>query len=173
PNPDFLAGWNNTVEIKNFVITALIDGRFGGKVMSITQAVLDEYGVSKVTADARNNGGVQINATKVSGGKWSGTIPADIFYSTVGGRAGITEYYMYSATNIRFRELSVGYKIQSKNKVIKDMRLALVGRNLFFIKKDAPYDPELSMSTGNGLQGIDVFALPTTRSAGLSFRCSF
>ena len=173
PNPDFLAGWNNTVEVNNFVITALIDGRFGGKVMSITQAVLDEYGVSKVTADARNSGGVQVNATKVSGGKWSGAIPAETFYSTVGGRAGITEYYMYDATNIRLRELSVGYKVPSSSKVIKDMRLSLVARNLFFFKKEAPYDPELSMSTGNGLQGIDVFSLPATRSMGLSFRCSF
>jgi hypothetical protein len=151
----------------------LIDGRFGGKVMSITQAVLDEYGVSKVTGDARNSGGVTINATKTSGGKWSGAIPAETFYTTVGGRAGITEYYMYDATNIRLRELSVGYKMPSKNKIIKDVRLSLVARNLFFIKKEAPYDPELSMSTGNGLQGIDVFSLPATRSMGLSFRCSF
>jgi TonB-linked SusC/RagA family outer membrane protein len=173
PNPDFLAGWNNTVEIKDFVITALIDGRFGGKVMSITQAVLDEYGVSKVTADARNNGGVHIPATMINGGKWNGAIPAELFYSTVGGRAGISEYYMYDATNIRLRELSVGYKVPSKSKIIKDMRLSLVARNLFFIKKEAPYDPELSMSTGNGLQGIDVFSLPATRSMGLSFRCSF
>jgi outer membrane receptor protein involved in Fe transport len=173
PNPDFLAGWNNTVEYKDFVITALIDGRFGGKVMSITQAVLDEYGVSKVTADARNNGGVHINATRISGGKWSGALPAETFYRAVGGRAGISEYYMYDATNIRLRELSVGYKLPSKSKVIKDMRLSLLARNLFFIKKEAPYDPELSMSTGNGLQGIDVFALPSTRSMGLSFRCSF
>jgi TonB-linked SusC/RagA family outer membrane protein len=173
PNPDFLAGWNNSFEINNFVITALVDGRFGGKVMSITQAVLDEYGVSKATADARNSGGIMVNATKVSGGKWSGAIPADVFYTTVGGRAGITEYYMYDATNIRLRELSVGYKVPSNSKVIKDMRLSLLARNLFFIKKEAPYDPELSMSTGNGLQGIDVFALPSTRSVGLSFRCSF
>lgn len=173
PNPDFLAGWNNTVEVKDFIITALIDGRFGGKVMSITQAVLDEYGVSKVTADARNSGGVMTDATKLSGGKWGGAIPAETFYSTVGGRAGITEYYMYDATNIRLRELSVGYKLPSKLKVIKDMRLSLVARNLFFFKKEAPYDPELSMSTGNGLQGIDVFAMPATRSMGLSFRCSF
>jgi TonB-linked SusC/RagA family outer membrane protein len=173
PNPDFLAGWSNTVEVKDFVISALIDGRFGGKVMSITQAVLDEYGVSKVTADARNSGGVHIPATMINGGKWAGALPAETFYSTVGGRAGISEYYMYDATNIRLRELSVGYKLPSKSKFIKDMRLSLVARNLFFFKKEAPYDPELSMSTGNGLQGIDVFSLPATRSMGMSFRCSF
>lgn len=173
PTPKFMAGWNNTLEINNIVVTALIDGRFGGKVMSITQAVLDEYGVSEVTADARRNGGVRIDATKVGGGKWTDPIPAETFYTTVGGRAGITEHYMYDATNVRLRELSIGYKLPSKSNVIKDIRLNLVARNLFFIAKDAPYDPELSMSTGNGLQGIDVFALPATRSMGLSFRCSF
>jgi TonB-linked SusC/RagA family outer membrane protein len=173
PNPKFMAGWSNTIQVKDFIITALIDGRFGGKVMSITQAILDEYGVSKVTADARRNGGVQIDATKASGGKWSGAIPAETFYTTVGGRAGITEYYMYDATNVRLRELSVSYKLPMQSKTIKDIRLGLVARNLFFITKEAPYDPELSMSTGNGLQGIDVFSLPATRSFGLSVRCSF
>jgi len=170
PNPKFMAGWSNTVEVKNFVITALIDGRFGGKVMSITQAMLDEFGVSKVTADARKNGGVHIDATKVSGGKWSGAIPAEAFYTTVGGRAGITEYYMYDATNIRLRELSLGYKVPSSSKVIKDMRLSLVARNLFFIKKEAPYDPEQAMSTGNSMQSNDVFAVPPTRSYGINLK---
>ncbi len=132
PNPDFLAGWTNTVEVKDFVISALIDGRFGGKVMSITQAVLDEYGVSKVTADARNNGGVHVPANQINGSKWAGAIPAEAFYTAVGGRAGISEHYMYDATNIRLRELSVGYKLPSKSTIIKDMRLSLVARNLFF-----------------------------------------
>jgi TonB-linked SusC/RagA family outer membrane protein len=173
PNPKFMAGWSNTIEVKDFIITALIDGRFGGKVMSITQAILDEYGVSKVTADARKSGGVQIDATKASGGKWGGAIPAEVFYTTVGGRAGITEYYMYDATNVRLRELSLSYKVPLQSNTIKDIRVGLVARNLFFITKDAPYDPELSMSTGNGLQGIDVFSLPATRSFGVSARCSF
>ena len=33
------------------------------------------------------------------------------FYNQVGGRAGVTEHYMYSATNIRLRELSIGYSL--------------------------------------------------------------
>jgi hypothetical protein len=146
---------------------------FGGKVMSVTQALMDEYGVSQTTADARKAGGVNMAATQIGGAKWNGLLPADIFYKAVGGRAGITEHYMYDATNVRLRELSIGYKLPSNNKVIKDIRLGLVARNLFFITKDAPYDPELSMSTGNGLQGIDVFSLPATRSIGASLRCSF
>lgn len=172
PTPKFLLGWGNNFNWKNLTFSFLIDGRFGGKVMSITQAMLDEYGVSQVTADARNNGGVSIDASKTGGGKFTDKIPAEIFYRTVGGRAGITEYYMYDATNIRLRELAIGYNIPLTSKVVKDLKVGLVGRNLFFFTKKAPYDPEISMSTDNGLQGVDVFSLPATRSFGLSVRCS-
>lgn len=172
PTPKFLLGWNNTVTWKQFSLNVLIDGRFGGKVMSITQAMLDEYGVSKATADARDNDGLSIAATKQNGEKFSGKIPASIFYGTVGGRAGITEYYMYDATNVRLRELAIGYTIPLRPGIIKDLKIGLVARNLFFFTKKAPYDPELSMSTGNGVQGVDVFGLPATRSFGLNLKCA-
>ncbi len=172
PTPKFLLGWNNSFTWKQLNLGFLIDGRFGGKVMSITQAMLDEYGVSKATAAARDAGGVNIAATKASGGKFSGPIDAATFYGAVGGRAGITEYYMYDATNVRLRELSLTYTFPLHSKAVKDLKLGLVGRNLFFFTKKAPYDPELSMSTDNGLQGVDVFGLPATRSFGLNLKLS-
>jgi len=177
PIPKALLGWSNAMTYKAFTASILIDGRFGGKVMSITQALLDEYGVSKVSAEARQAGGVDIPAAVSNGtditGTYSGKLPADVFYQTVGGRAGITEYYMYDATNIRLRELSFGYRIPVKSKFIKSASLSLIGRNLFFIYKKAPFDPEISMSTGNGVQGVDVGGLPSAKSLGLSLRCSF
>ena len=36
------------------------------------------------------------------------------FYKLVGGRAGVTEYYMYDATNIRLRELAVSYALPQR-----------------------------------------------------------
>jgi TonB-linked SusC/RagA family outer membrane protein len=179
PIPKFMLSLNNTITFKNFAVSLLIDGRFGGKVMSLTQSVLDEYGVSKATGDARDNGGVDVPAVVSADGgvtftgEYSGSLPADIFYQTVGGRANITEHYMYDATNVRVRELSIGYKIPANLKFIRDIRFSVIGRNLFFITKKAPYDPELSMSSGNGVQGVDAFVLPSTRSIGLSVKCTF
>ena len=141
-------------------------------MMSITQAVLDQYGVSKASADARNNGGVDIPASKVGGGSFGGKIPAEAFFTTVGGRAGITEYYMYDATNVRLQEIAAGYRFNIKNGVIKGLNVSVVGKNLFFFTKKAPFDPETSMSTGNGLQGVDVFSLPSVRSYGLNIKMS-
>ncbi|MBO9631494.1 MAG: SusC/RagA family TonB-linked outer membrane protein [Chitinophagaceae bacterium] len=172
PTPKFLLGWSNAITWKQFSLNVLIDGRFGGKVMSITQAMLDEYGVSKTTADARDNNGVDIAATKQNGEKFSGKIPANIFFGAVAGRAGITEYYMYDATNVRLRELAIGYTIPIRPGIIRDLKIGLVARNLFFFTKKAPYDPELSMSTGNGVQGVDVFGLPATRSFGINLKCA-
>lgn len=165
--PKWNLGWANTVSYKDFSLYFLIDGRFGGDALSITQAGLDALGVSKATGDARLNKGVNFD------GK---TIDAKGFYTTVGGRGGITEYYIYDATNIRLREVALSYKLPKslfEDKAIKGCEISLVGRNLFFFKKDAPYDPDASLSTGNNLQGVDVFGMPTNRSFGLNLKLNF
>ena len=79
-----------------------------------------------------------------------------------------TEHYMYDATNIRLAELTLGYNFQIKSKTISQLSLSFVGRNLFFFMNKAPFDPEISMSTGTAMQGVEVFALPATRSFGLN-----
>ncbi len=67
PNPKYSFGWNNTINVKNISISFLIDGKIGGKVMSVTNAVLDGFGDSKATGDARDAGGVKINAEYANG----------------------------------------------------------------------------------------------------------
>jgi hypothetical protein len=174
PNPDYTLGWNNGVDFGSFSLNVLIDGRFGGKVMSVTQAVLDGIGASKVTADARDAGGVTLDAiNSTTGSAFSGKIDAQTFYTGVGGRAGISEYYMYSATAIRMRELAVGYRLPIHVKGINEVKFSLIGRNLFFFTKKAPFDPEISMATNNALQGIETFGIPSTKSLGASLKLSF
>jgi TonB-linked SusC/RagA family outer membrane protein len=173
PNPDFTAGWSNSFRYKRFTFDFLFDGRFGGEVMSMTQAELDLAGFSKNAADARNAGGVLIKGVKQNGTPFEGKVDARDYYTAIGGRAGIGEYYIYDATVVRLREMSLGYVLPVKWKGIKELNLSLVGRNLFFVKREAPFDPEVSMSTTNRLQGIDVFGLPATRSFGMNLKVSF
>jgi hypothetical protein len=173
PNPDFMLGFNNVVTYGGFVFRMLIDGRFGGEVMSITQAMNDKYGVSETSAADRDNGGVQVDAVYEDGTPVDHPIDAKVFYTTVGGRDGITEYYVYSATNIRLREFSIGYNFKFKSDIVKNLRLSLVSRNLFFFYLDAPYDPDIAMSTGTGLQGVDAYSIPSTRSFGLNLAIKF
>lgn len=173
PQPKFTLGWNNTIDYNNFSISFLIDGRFGGKVISLTQAYLDFYGYSKASADARDNGGLDIPAVYEDGTPYEEKIDAQKYYTAIGGRAGIAGEYAYDATNIRLREFSIGYRLPVEIKGIRNISLSLIGRNLFFISKKAPFDPEITMSTANNLQGIDVFGLPTTRSYGVNLKVGF
>ncbi len=173
PEPDFRLSMNNIITYKRFTFRLLIDGRFGGEVMSLTQAMADLYGVTQVTADARDNGGVDIAAQYADGTPFNGKLDAHQFYTTVGGRAGITEYYVYDATNIRLREFNVGYNFKINSNVIKNLKLAFVARNLFFFMNNAPFDPDITMSTGTSYQGVDVFSPPSTRSFGLNLSLSF
>ena len=99
------------------------------------------------------------------------------FYEQVGGRNGVTEYYMYDATNIRLRELSLGYtlpkRLLGRKQFLKKAELSFVARNLFFIYKKAPFDPDAVLSASNSNQGIDIFGIPTTRSVGFNVKLSF
>ncbi|NER13777.1 SusC/RagA family TonB-linked outer membrane protein [Leptobacterium flavescens] len=170
-NPDWILGWNNAFSYGNFTLNFLIDARFGGDVMSLTQAMLDDFGVSQQTADARNAGGVTLDAVEQDGTPFTGTIPAEIYYRSVAGRSGATGEYVYDATNINFRELRLGYRFDlSQENFFKSLDLSLIGRNLFFIYKKAPFDPNVSFSTAEGSQGVESFSSPITRSIGMNIR---
>ena len=168
-NPDFLLSWANTFTYKGFSLYFLIDMRKGGDVMSLTQATLDGRGVTKATAEARDRGYVEVDGTRFEN--------VEGFYSVVGDRNGISERYMYSATNIRLRELSLSYSFPStllaKTKVFTGIDVSLVGRNLFLFYKDAPFDPDAILSVGNTNQGVDVFGMPTTRNIGFNVKFTF
>ena len=172
-NPDFLLGFNNSFTYNNWYATVLVQGKFGGVAFSKTEAFLDSYGVSQRTADARDKGMMPINA--IQGTTAVTSIDPAIYYSAVGDRNKIMEPYLFSRTNVRLGQLVLGYNLKSKNpnSIIKDANFSLVGRNLFFFYKDAPFDPEQSMSTGNGMQSNDVFGLPSTRSFGVNVKFTF
>ncbi|WP_409416136.1 SusC/RagA family TonB-linked outer membrane protein [Flavobacterium sp. PS2] len=173
-NPDFMLGFSNTFKYEKFFLNVLIDGRFGGNVMSLTEAMLDSYGVSKKSGDARAAGGVAINAVNADGTKYTGLYDTETYYGVVGDRSGATGEYMYKATNVRLGELSFGYTFDfSKETIFKTVNLSLVGKNLFFFYKDAPFDPNVTLSTGEGLQGIDIFGAPSTRSIGVNLNLTF
>ena len=53
------------------------------------------------------------------------------------------------------------------------MSVSAIGRNLFFFYKDAPVDPDISLSTANGLGGFEIFNLPSARSFGVNVKLNF
>ena len=123
-SPDFNLGWSNSLSYKGFGLSFLINGRFGGVVTSSTQAILDRFGVSKASAEARDAGGVLLPG--------QGRVDAQSYYQLIGtGDYTTSGYYVYSATNIRLQELTLSYRFPDlwfKN-VLKDVTLSFIANN--------------------------------------------
>jgi outer membrane receptor protein involved in Fe transport len=164
--PKWKMGWSNTITYKKFDLSFMLDGKFDYKVFSATQMILDGYGVSKATGDARDAGGVIIPG-------YTTKTDAKKYYTRVGGNEGFGAPYVYDGTNIRLSQLSISYTLPIKNFFITSAKIALVGSNLFFIYKDCPSDPDLTMSTNNQLQGVEYFSLPSVRSFGFNLNFNF
>jgi len=157
-------GFSNEFAWKGFNFGFLITARFGGIVLSQTQAILDSYGVSKASAVARDNGGIAVNGGRVN---------AESYYSVVGGDNPIWSEYIYSATNARLQEAHIGYTFPKKFLKGAELSLGLTANNLFFIYNKAPFDPEAVASTGTYYQGFDYFMQPSLRTIGFNVKVKF
>ncbi|WP_343308064.1 SusC/RagA family TonB-linked outer membrane protein [Chitinophaga niabensis] len=166
-NPRYLLGWNNGLTYNRFNLNFLVDARLGGEVVSSTEAIMDNFGVSKRTEEARNNGGVMVNGTKVDAKGY--------YQNLTGATSSALALYTYSATNVRLRELSLGYTIPAAalNNKLQKIQLSLVARNLWLIYKKAPYDPEITAFTTNQFQGYDYFGMPSLRNIGVNLKVTF
>ncbi len=164
--PKYNLAWRNDFRYKGLNLSVLFTGRVGGICYSATQANLDLYGVSEVSAAARDAGGVLINGREM--------VDAQKWFQAVGSQSGLPQYYTYSATNFRLQELSLGYTLPRKwfrNKM--GMTVSFVGRNLWMMYCKAPFDPEAVASTGLSYQGIDYFMMPSLRSLGFNVKFEF
>jgi hypothetical protein len=172
---------------KNFKVSFLIDARIGGEMVSGTDAYLAYYGVADYTEKFRD-GGLILDAVKADGTVNTTAITAQQLWTTVSqnGRDGWGEFFTYDMTNVRLRELSVGYDFKLKEKaLIEAASLSITGRNLMFFyrgkstldingigKKDNPTDPDASLGAGN-YQGVELGLPPLSRSFGLNIRLTF
>ena len=164
--PDANMAWRNDFRWRNFNFGFMVSARLGGVVFSRTQAMLDYYGVSEVSAAARDAGGVMINGGDL--------VDANKWYTAIGSGNSVPQYYTYSATNVRLQEASIGYTIPKKKLGdICEITLSLVGRNLWMIYNKAPYDPDTVATVNSYYQGIDYFMSPSTRNIGFNLRLKF
>lgn len=162
-NPKWNLGWQNGFGYKGFNLNLLFTARIGGIVISKTQAVLDKYGVSEASAKVRNAGGVSLGHFQVD---------PKAYYEAV---SNLDAYYTYSATNVRLQEARLTYNFPDKwfKNVVNNVSLSVYGTNLWMIYNKAPYDPELTASTGTFGQGYDYFMLPSQSVYGLSLKFGF
>ncbi|MGF1560393.1 MAG: SusC/RagA family TonB-linked outer membrane protein [Flavobacteriaceae bacterium] len=184
-NPDWLGGIRNSFRYKNFNLSALIDIRQGGSTTSFTEAILARDGVLESTLQGREGGLVfgdnffgGETAVRQDGSPNTIAVSAEDFWNRVGGRnTPVGEAFVRDLSNVRLRELVVGYTLPQSflsKTFMSTANVSLVGRNLFFISnKSENFDPEALSSVDNTAEGTSSFPLPTTRSLGISINIGF
>lgn len=172
---DFLLGWTNTLTYKNFVLSFLIDGRFGGQMYSGTNRALQSNGTAACTVVngardnfvvegviADGNGGYVQNDKEVSPQQYWRTI------SSATGNLGIGEAYLYDATNIRLRNVSMAYnfpKAMLKSTPFQQLKVGVTATNLLmFYSKMNGVDPESVFATNTNATGFENYSSPTSRT---------
>ena len=145
-------GFSNDFSWKGLNFGFVVTARFGGIVMSQTQALMDAYGVSKASADARDKGGIAVN---------NGLVSAENYYAVVGGENPIWSEYIYSATNARIQEAHLAYTFPRRMLGGMELTLGLTANNLLMLYNKAPFDPEATASTGTYYQGFDYLMQPS------------
>jgi TonB-linked SusC/RagA family outer membrane protein len=195
PNPDFILGLTNTVTYKGFTLSALVDWKQGGDILSISVAEMLSRGVTRDNEDRNRvlvppgvlgDPNTKLPILAADGRKQPNNIPISIneFYFGTGAFAGsqgtADEFRVWDATAFRLREVSFGYQLPAsllKRTPFGSAGLSVSGRNLWYLAPNFPkymnFDPEVnSLGAGNG-QGFDLVAIPTTRRLGVNLRVTF
>lgn len=169
---DYVLGWGNSMNYKRWSLDFQINGKIGGVVGSQSEALYDGNGVSERSGQARDRGYENINA--VQNGQPVSQIDPFVYYDAIGGRNGIDEAHLYDRTNWRLAQLAVSYSFNVETvNWLNNASLSFIGNNLFYFYKDAPFDPELTNSTGTTQAGIENYNLPATRTYGLNLSLTF
>ena len=174
-NPDWTGSWRNQFSWKGLNLAFMFTMRKGGVGVSLTEATMDAYGVTKRTLEGREEGFNFAPAGIFGNARNYYQVSAQDYWQTISGADGqnaLGAYYVYDMTNIRLAEVSLGYDIPLAKRIpwIESLNLAVVGRNLAMLLCKAPFDPEQISNAGNYGAGIDLFMAPSTRNLGFSVK---
>lgn len=177
--PDWIGGIRNSFSYKGLSLSFLIDVKHGGDVFStdmyygLATGLYEETAVGDYRTAGVVNPGVnpngQVNTTP--------TTAPGTFGNVDGYRRMPNSRFVYDASYIKLREASIGYSLPKSilaNTSFQEVKISVVGRNLWIIHKNLPYaDPETG--TGNGLasKGNSIGVLPTTRDLGINVTLKF
>ena len=185
--PDLLMSVTPSLTFKGISLTAMFDMRFGGIIMSVSEGMATSVGTSERTlnrGEYKEISGVKDYYMVVPGVKEDGSIndipvSAQAYYSTIGiykSQKGYAEEFIHSASYIKLKELSLGYSFPQrmlKKTPFTALKLSFVARNLCFLMKHTPGNPDGGYDTTMFSQALDFAAVPYTRTFGFSINVGF
>ena len=183
-NPDFMLGFSNNFQYKNWDLSFLIDWRQGGEIVSRTLS-LAGVGGQLIETEDRPEGGIVaegvVNVGTDENPVWetnTTAISAESYYRQYYDR-NHEENNVYSATYVKLRQFSVGYSFKTDKekgflKKGRSLRVALIGRNLYAISEIPHFDPEqLAVQGSQFVSGVEDMSYATTRSFGIKAGYNF
>ena len=169
-------GLTNSFSYKGWNLSFQIDARIGGEIFSGTNAMMQRSGTAAATAP----GGKRVDDMVVAGvykdanGNYvqnTNKVTTQQDWNAVAGTGnmGIGEANIYSASNIRLRNVSLGYNVPSsilaKTNFIQSLKAGFTVTNVFMIHSNMNgIDPESVFATSTNATGFEYAGIPTTRS---------
>ncbi|MFI5195388.1 MAG: hypothetical protein ACHQD7_15075 [Chitinophagales bacterium] len=173
---DKTGGLTNDFHYKNFSLAFLIDYKFGAKIYSGTNLILYSDGLQKGTLVGREGGYIGKGVTADGHPNAKSVITQNYFGAVAAGSNNIDELFLYDASFIKLRSLSIAYSLPGsvlKKGFVKGLTISLVARNLAILMKHTPnIDPESNYNNSNA-QGLELSGYPTVRSMGMNLNVKF
>ncbi len=179
--PDFTGGFTNIFRIYGFDVSAHIDFQAGGQFFSTTKMFNNYSGLGIETVGNNDKGFSIRNPVEEGGGIRVDGVLADGTPTTVyvepqtyyGRLFGFHEKWIYDASFIKLREVSIGYNLSKRmlgNGRIQSLKIALIARNPLLIYSAVKgIDPSEILPGANNLVFEERGQLPSVRSYGISF----
>ena len=196
-NPDLIGGLSNHFSYKNFNLNFLIDFQLGGEYYSQTKLYHDLFGNSPGSLRGREEW-YATHQGLLYGTPIPGVVPRGYVEDGVNEETGepntiavqpmlrnvnviyfdkIISDYIIDATNIRLRELSLGYNLPQRwlnESFVKNINVSFIARNLFFFyNASGDYDPESGFNSGSIGNAFTLNPMPSSRSFGFSLNLNF
>lgn len=169
PNPDFIFGFSNDFEYKNFTLSLTLTGAVGNDMIMPARwpymANLD--GARNVLAEAKDR-------WRSSENPGSGKYPRTLTGSTVAQR-NVNSQWIEDGSYLSCKNITLGYNFKLRPEwFIKRLRLYTSAQNLFVITSYPGGNPEISLHGLNGTGiGIDENAYPVPRTISFGLNLSF
>lgn len=174
-SPDFNMGFNLNVRYKRVSLATTWSWQQGGKMYHGSRGVMNMFGATKETAEARDNGGVYISGVVNTGTaenpvyeEWSGMVDAESYYTTLGD---ISEASVYDTSFLKMRDLTLNYQLPTFGGL--DITVYGFARNVLVWAKLPDFDPESSLGNNNGGGYFENYSVPQTMSFGGGLKLSF
>lgn len=175
--PDFMGSINTTVTYKNISLRAQVDYKQGGEIYSYTDAIGTLQGTGERTLQGRDGTMVVQGINAETGQPNTTQISSEQYWNHVGGANAVGSEFIYDASYISLRELSIGYSLPRDwldGMFLNSVRLSAVGRNLFYFKTNMPgTSPESFAGPTDGYRGIEMGGYPMTRNFGFNVNVVF